>query len=272
MPGLIVSVCFVGLILGPLVSDLPLRDFMADPDTASFLWRNIAMIRPQYDLPGVFGANPYPTVQGSIWTLFYEVACYGIVLVLGVAGLLRHRCLMLMVFAGYVLIWAAAVANDDILHPTFAHLRDLSLPFMIGVAFWVWRDSITLSCPILAGLIMIACLTHGTMLFDPALMLALAHATFWLAYVPAGRIRQFNGLGDYSYGIYIYAFAIQGWVMWYWGAMSPVMNIAISVIPTLICAILSWHLIERPALGWARALRLPQKPRYRIDATAPTQD
>jgi peptidoglycan/LPS O-acetylase OafA/YrhL len=32
---------------------------------------------------------------------------------------------------------------------------------------------------------------------------------FYLAYVPSGWIRKYNRVGDYSYGIYIYAFPVQ---------------------------------------------------------------
>lgn len=261
-PGLIVSVCVVGLVLAPMVSNLSWGAFLTHPETASFLWRNISLIRPQYDLPGVFVTNPYPMILGSIWTLFYEVVCYGIVLLLGCAGLLRHRGRMTAVGLLYIVVWSVSQIYAKDLHPTLAHLRDLSFPFMIGVAFWIRRNDIVLSLRALAGLIVLAWLSAKTPLFDPVLVLTLAYGAFWLGYVPHGAVRGFNRFGDYSFGVYIYAFPLQGWVVWVWGPMSPAMNIALSLPPILVCAMLSWHLVERPALAKARSMR--SSPRHAI--------
>lgn len=258
-PALVVSITLVGLILAPIISDLPPGAFLTHPDTASFLWRNITLIRPQYDLPGVFTTNPYPMIEGSIWTLFYEVVCYGAVLVLGCLGLLKSRVRMIAVLILYGIIWSISGFYADGLHPTLSHLRDLSLPFMIGVGFWIWRSGIVLSLRGLALFSGLAWLAAPTALFDPLLILALAYGTFWLGYVPRGQAKAFNRLGDYSYGVYIYAFPLQGWVIWYWGAMTPAMNIALSLPPVILCAVLSWHFIERPALMKARAVRLSSK-------------
>ena len=82
--------------------------------------------------------------------------------------------------------------------------------------------------------------------------LVLGYAVLWLAYVPRGRLRAYNRLGDYFYGIYIYTFPLQGAVIWFFGAMTPSMNIAISLPITLFFAVLSWHLIEAPALAFRR--------------------
>jgi len=82
--------------------------------------------------------------------------------------------------------------------------------------------------------------------------LMLGYAVFWLAYVPRGRLLIYNRLGDYSYGIYIYAFPLQGAVIWFFGPMTPGMNIAISLPITLLFAVLSWHLVEAPALRLQR--------------------
>jgi peptidoglycan/LPS O-acetylase OafA/YrhL len=103
----------------------------------------------------------------------------------------------------------------------------------------------------------LAYLGHNTAFSYPLLILALSYGVFWLGYAPSGRVRQFNRLGDYSYGIYIYAFPLQGLAVWLWGAGSPGGNILLSFPMVLICAVISWHWVERPTLGLARAAKVP---------------
>jgi len=70
-----------------------------------------------------------------------------------------------------------------------------------------------------------------------------------LGYGIGGRIRAFNRIGDYSYGVYIYAFPLQGLVQWIHPGASPLEKTAYATILTLLFAIPSWHLIEKPALA-----------------------
>lgn len=39
--------------------------------------------------------------------------------------------------------------------------------------------------------------------------LGLGYLVLYLAYVPGGWLRRYNRMGDYSYGLYIYAFPVQ---------------------------------------------------------------
>ena len=252
-PGLAVSLAFVAFVMGPVASDLSLGAYLRHPDTAMFTLRNLSLINLQYSLPGVFDALPYPRVEGSIWTLIYEVLCYSMVFAFGVTGLLARRRAMLGALVIYALVWSAPSLAGFDLHPSVAHLRKLSLPFVIGVAFWIWRDRVVLSGPICAGLIVGAIVAHETAFAYPMLVLALSYGAFWLGHAPRGAVRRFNRLGDYSYGIYIYAFPLQGLAIWLWGPMGPALNIALALPMTLICAVASWHWIERPALDLARA-------------------
>ena len=71
-PGLFVALALTVLVLGPIVTTLPLAAYFADPATLAYLPQNLALIAQRFDLPGVFVGNPYPSaVNGSLWTLFY---------------------------------------------------------------------------------------------------------------------------------------------------------------------------------------------------------
>lgn len=252
-PGLIVSILAVAFLLGPVVTALPAGSYLAHPETWAFVVRNITLLSVQFDLPGVYEELPYTAIEGSIWTLLYEVLCYVGVFVLGVLGLLKRPGAMAMVFAAFLALYLGVrVAGLD-LHPKLANLITLALPFGVGTAFYIWRDRLPLTLWGVLGLGLLAWAAKGTVLYGPVFSVALGYAVFWAAYIPGGFLRAYNRLGDYSYGIYIYAFPLQGFAVWLWGPQTPLMNMALSLPMVLIPSVLSWHLIEKPGL----ALREP---------------
>jgi len=210
------------------------------------------LFKPQYTLPGVFTTNPYPTVEGSIWTLAHEVACYALILFVGLVGALSRRRVMAVLLALYLIAWVVAPYLGDLIHPRLQQTRLLSLPFVFGASCWIWRDYITLRWPFVVGLIVLTWAVHATVFAFPMLALAVTYTSLWAGYCKLDPLLMFNRVGDYSYGIYIYAMPLQGLVVWVWGDMTPALNIALALPLTLLCAVLSWHWIERPALTFVR--------------------
>jgi peptidoglycan/LPS O-acetylase OafA/YrhL len=110
----------------------------------------------------------------------------------------------------------------------------------------------------LAGLLL--CVIAGLMTANHAvhrLVLAgvLPYAVLWFSFVPAGLIRRYNVLGDYSYGTYILAGPIQVWLALHHSA--PLFNLACSLLLVVPLAAVSWHFLESRALrlGLPAALR-----------------
>ena len=255
MPGLAVSLLIVALVIGPMVSDLPASTYLSRPETWTFLSANILLFKIQFDLPGVFTTNPYPAVEGSLWTLFYEVVCYGGVVLAGVTGLLRRRGAATLVLVAWLLGSGYADGSGIRTFYQLDQIFALSQPFVVGMLLFLWRDRVPANPLLLAALAAAAWAAGGTWAWPLFLNLAIGYGTILLAVWPAGAVRRYNRLGDYSYGIYIYAFPMQGLAVWAFGPMTPMQNILLSVPPTLVLAMLSWHLIERPALDWARRSR-----------------
>lgn len=249
-PGLIVSLVLVALVMGPLTTTLPIGEYLTHHEVWRFLLDNTLLVNPQFTLPGVFETNPYPTVEGSIWTLVHEVACYGLVFLAGMAGLLGRPRLMAAAIIVYAVLWLLPEFVNLGIPGKLMQTRRLSLPFVMGMAFWLWRRHIPLSFVLMAVFGLLAWLAVGTRAAFPLLSLSMTYTIFWLAYIPGGRIREFNRLGDYSYGIYVYAFPLQGLAVWMFGTMTPLTNILISFPLTLLCAVLSWRWVEAPALAF----------------------
>ena len=80
-------------------------------------------------------------------------------------------------------------------------------------------------------------------------MVALAYGAAILGYRPDGLIRGWNCLGDYSYGVYIWGFPVQLAVVRFPVPVSPTENILMALPVVILLAVLSWHLVEGPALA-----------------------
>jgi len=118
--------------------------------------------------------------------------------------------------------------------------------FGAGSAVRVFSDRIPLSTWLLAAAGAPVVLLYHTQLFPTAFSIWLVYAVFWLAYVP--NLHWFNRMGDYSYGLYIYAFPIEQTLRQSFPAILPLQLFAAASVLTLACAMLSWHLVEAPAL------------------------
>ncbi|WP_170336040.1 acyltransferase family protein [Ruegeria arenilitoris] len=248
-PALAVNLLLVAFLLGPLVTTLSFRDYMSGGAPLSFVLHDLALFPLIYTLPGVFTDQPVEAVVGSIWTLRHEVLCYLGVFLAGLIGFWTTPFRAALALAIYVVGWLALALLPSELPGLVTAFHRLSVPFAIGIAFWIWRDRIILSFWPLIPLAALAWITKDTVLATPSFILTLVWATFWLAYIPGGAIRKFNNLGDYSYGIYVYAFPIQGLAVYLFGPQSPLENILFSLPPTLALSILSWQWIEAPSMA-----------------------
>jgi peptidoglycan/LPS O-acetylase OafA/YrhL len=247
-PALIGAVV-LSLILAGFSSALDWRSFLAHPQTVDFVLHVTPAWEMRYRLPGAFPTNPMPhDVNGSLWTLPIELRLYIAVLIVGVAGLLARR-----------LVWLAALCALLALylwHPEWfpwppydLATRGLVLMFALGSLASVWRGAMPVSLTVAAVALLLvifnpAGLARGV-LFAPLL----AYIVLVVAYHPRLTWPAFNRLGDYSYGVYVYSFPIQQTLIERIPGIEPVPLFALALPLTLVVAVLSWHYIERPALG-----------------------
>lgn len=251
MPALIVVVLLGAFVLGPLLSTLPADAYFGDPRVYTYIVRNITLASMQYELPGVFEGNPHPgAVNGSLWTLVHEAGCYVAVAVIGLLGLFRRPLLTTVLAMAYLgLFVLAGVLPFENYAPSKAlAFLDLSAAFTIGILLYIWRDRIRLSFLACLALIAVCWLLRATPFYPLAMFLAISYVTFYLAFVPAGAVRAYNNLGDYSYGMYVFAFPVQQAAVYLLGDMGPLENVLVALPITLCLAVLSWKLVEKPSL------------------------
>lgn len=257
-PALLVVLLFSALVIGPLFTQLSIRDYLTNAYTISYLPRNLSLKWLQYELPGVFATNPYPAaINGSLWSLFYEVACYGIVVAIGALGIFRQRwwfCAFLSIYASiyFALKLFSPVHNYLLEHTAFMALHGLTWPFVLGMAAYHFRQFLMTPLHLLmcAGAGCIALLSYRSFLFHEAFVFFWSLLIFYVGYLSFKPLKMYNRCGDYSYGVYIYAFPCEQIGAALWPGISPVALMAVSLPATLVLAMLSWHLVERRALAF----------------------
>jgi peptidoglycan/LPS O-acetylase OafA/YrhL len=248
-PGLLVMLLITALIIGPVFTAMPLAAYFTDSDTALYVVRNLALKWLQDDLPGVFHHNPYPAViNGSLWSLFYEVCCYGLVVAIGVSGVAARHTRFAAFLGVYLVLYVSYKLIDVRTHALLEDSHLLTLPFVAGMAFYQFREYMPLNATLAVSCAGAALLAHHTSWFHEVFVLSWTYFIFYLGYLRSGPLTMYNRLGDYSYGLYIYAFPCEQIAAALWRGISPIQLIAVSLPATFCCAILSWHLLENRVL------------------------
>jgi len=247
-PALVVCALLSAFVLGLAFTTIGTGSYLNLGSTYKYVLNNTILLPLgfQETLPGVFPSNPVPSVvNGSLWTLPIELRMYLIVALIGSVGLLRRGRLLSIGIALCLSSFLVALLIGSFKAPG---LR-LAMFFLAGVVFYLNRQLITTNSRVLIGLAIMAALSWETRLFGALAAIFLVYGSIWFAYVPAGWLRKFNTVGDYSYGLYIYAFPVQQGMVALHPGIGPAGLFSMSFLATLLLAVASWHLIEKPALG-----------------------
>ncbi|MBF0673449.1 MAG: acyltransferase [Salinibacterium sp.] len=223
-----------------------------------YLARNWTLFIGAHGINGLFLNTPYGLVSGmsemngSLWTLSLEWACYMMIAALIVLSLLRQVKIVVPLVAGLFLLAQLGLfplpSNVPVLSvPAFA---GLALAFLIGASIAVYSHRV----PFHDGLGVLAALVFaGTLRFGGFAWLGTVAGVYFVLYLGARLPRWLQWIGsrnDYSYGTYIYGFLVQqvlaNFGLHEWGYAAYV---ALTVAITLPLAWLSWHLIEKRAMA-----------------------
>jgi peptidoglycan/LPS O-acetylase OafA/YrhL len=264
-PALWICLLFTAVAIGPLIyfttAGAHSHYLLLKPSPVGYVANNLLRPRAQVSIGGLPTDVPMPgDLNGSLWTLFYEGACYLMIAALGVAGLLgRARiwgAVLLISFVALNSMWAID-SSSNWLPILTGRLFDtpgkmLTVFFLMG-AFWalfpqgmiIWTHKFWPG--LLACAILVASWHWGAdRWLAPWVM---PPALFWLAAkLPFTGLE--SRLGDYSYGIYIYGYPVEQ-VLAHFGIQAlghPAFLISGAILAGILGAV-SWHLVEKPALG-----------------------
>lgn len=251
-PCLMVVVFLSAFLLGPMVTEYSIGEYFKDAQVYRYLLNGVLFL--QHNLPGVFQNNPYlSTVNGVLWTLPIEFLCYiGCFMMWKFKFLEKKRCggsipLVLLGTAGIYL--AAGEAGMTALIST---IRPMLL-FYMGILFFVYRDKIVFTKPVLLGHIAILILSIPLHMINVAMVLCFPYVLFYLCFAVEQVSDKVGNAGNISYGIYLCAYPIQQVIVWmHGGTMSPYWNMVLAIPFAIAGGYLLYRYVEKPLMNFKR--------------------
>jgi peptidoglycan/LPS O-acetylase OafA/YrhL len=255
VPALMVEILLSALILGPLLTTLPLKDYFSGEEFRLYFFNLVGYIH--YYLPGVFKANRFAYVNGQLWTVPYELAIYLGLSFLAALGIYRRKFFLLLVI---VLYYVAQIVNTMI-HGTIFVTGvptgpGVAMAGLSGLAIYRYRNQIPFSKALFVVSVVLTLALLSVQGGSRFVALPVTYATIYLGLLNPTRNTLLLS-GDYSYGVYLYGFPIQQaliaisplFSIWYWHAPA-------AIICTFAVATASWWLIEKPALDQRDGLKV----------------
>jgi peptidoglycan/LPS O-acetylase OafA/YrhL len=277
MPALLVAVAITTFMVGPITSALSPAAYFRAPGTWAYLLNGTLFFEP-YQLPGVFAHLPEAdAVNGSLWTLRYEFLCYLMVpLLVAAAAVLRHRAAVLVLGAATAALatWAITRHSDFVIlgmDPwtisggpgaagwNAAPLFILTSYFMAGMCIQMWLSRIRFDSRAAALCVPLFIVSSQTPLLFALSAVTLAYPIAYFGLVARPMGRQLVAHGDASYGIYVWGFVVEQVVVLTLGPrLSAIGVFAIAMPISWVIGLLSWRLIERPALRFKPHARVSE--------------
>lgn len=257
LPGFWVCLLVTACIFAPVVFLLERHTLSGFPvlgpnGSLDYIRNNFFLLMHQYTIGNLLANNPLKNIfNGSLWTIFPEAKAYLFLGILGVLKLHKSKTALLLIFFA---MWSLIFFNIPVHSASNKFLRLVIDPvfllygtyFFAGAVCFLFRDLLPLNnywfylCVGLAVLAATLGFLHQTLpILGP-------YAVLWLAQkLP---FRNFANKGDLSYGVYIYAFPVQQLLSLVHINRNFFIYFGLSLLVTLVLAVLSWNWVEKPAL------------------------
>jgi peptidoglycan/LPS O-acetylase OafA/YrhL len=268
LPGLWICLIVTAVVIAPIsvaIKGGSAVKLLVSRATVEYVFENSAILLFKQDIGGTPSGVPVPGIwDGPVWTLSWEVLCYIAIAGLGLAGLLRRRwfiptALVLAVLWSQLLppwsVFADVIeAQRRIEDPATAALLVQAIAarflvmFLAGAFLYKFRNAIPARWSLVALSVVIVLAASFLPNYRLVAAIPLAYAIIASgALIHSKRLRLRT---DLSYGVYIYAWPVQQFVVICGlGILNPFVFALVSAAGTLPLAALSWFLVEKPAIS-----------------------
>lgn len=257
-PGLLacLTVC---VLFGAMVTTVGRTAYWHSTETHLFMLGNLFPLGlPAFiTLPGVFEGARWPAVNGSLWTIKYELTCYAALAAVYLASARHRRAVAALILTIGLLVMIAGMrsydpaARESYVEFELASFLRLATPFFVAgllrAYLTVPRARLIYPATALAVLYAVLLPFGGSMIVAVALLSVMTIGVGSSSYL---RIPALGRVGDLSYGIYLYAYPVSNLatiaLLPRWGVAST-MGLAATTIVGL--SFLSWTIVEKPTLA-----------------------
>ena len=260
VPAFWFSLVLFSFVVIPIFSNISI--YSSNESAWNFVWKagTFHIFDYAWTIDGAYPNNLFKDgINGSMWTLKHELALYFFLPILYFICY-KNRYMMALALAlalalanlyfGFA-IFNIPVGKAWILsineYPQFIYFL---VYFMAGVCIYLFREFILSSKRWVIALLIL----FGISCVYGNLKIILIFFVPYLFILLGVRFKSniFSKYGDYSYGMYIYAFPIQQLCIQEIDNLTPITLTLYSFILTLILSIISFHFIEKPILDLKR--------------------
>lgn len=228
--------------------------FFSNKEVYTYFLGNIILFKPHFFISGIFSGLPSAAINGSLWTIEYEFFFYLFILLFFYIRSQKKQLItalsvvvvLFLVVRLFFYDWTIQTHFFIPLEPLF----DLGPYFLMGSLLSCFDfDNIPAKNAIAAVLVVVLvagvyCKVGHTVVYFtlPFLVIYVGKQTSRVATWVHAK------LGDPSYGIYLYAFPLQQFLI-YWYRPSTIVLFIASSIGAFIFGYLSWIYIEKKSLA-----------------------
>lgn len=260
-PALIIVLIFT-VVVCAFVYDGTIINYIKSKSTWTYVPVNSSLIKLQHTINGVFESNPLKKgVNGSLWTIGYEFSMYLFIIPLLFLKKQKQKIQVLFLATIVAVFFVGRIVLGN--YPNNLHIGVLSLNTWWHFALLFMTGALLSVLKIESYRYRIPVLLVSTILFFVFMRASFFELLQYVLFPPiviiagAGAIKGISTigekLGDVSYGTYIYSFPLQQLLMYYF-QLNTIELILISVPLSIFFGWISWHLIEKHALGKKKAI------------------
>ncbi|MEO8724216.1 MAG: acyltransferase [Sphingobium sp.] len=260
-PALAVSIV-VTIALGALLTNVRATDYIGGA-TLRFGLANLTFLPGHYTLTGVACGMAACGINDSLWTISWQMGCFGALGVLALLGLAREKMMkqyvlpLSLAFALAMHLPFAATSVKKLLGINaldFLSMIDRHWTmFALGIASYLWRGSIQLRWSICALLLIFNLECQYWDVHFHVQSVFVGYAILCAGFLTAERKAFAASLPNISFGIYLYAFPVMILIA-HWGNFGHHLWLALAnLVLTAPFAVLSYQFIEKRAPIWNRS-------------------
>ncbi|WP_052461102.1 acyltransferase family protein [Psychroserpens mesophilus] len=229
---------------GPILTRLPIANYFSELGNFSYIWKNL-LFNTKYYLPGIFNENLTPdVVNGSLWSLKYEIGCYIAVLISFIALRQKNKYYLNIPI---LIVIADAFFTEGLFYHYLGDSSEINLTpasFAIGAFLAVNSDFISINYKSVIITAILYYVFRDSHINHILLIICAASITIFIS--SNKHVLKLKPKYDISYGIYLWGFLIQQTLYQYFGHLNPYLHCLLAIIITLILGFASFVFIEKP--------------------------